>query len=341
MEKVLVTGNLGYIGSVLTEVLQSSYDVSGYDIGFYEECLLQPGPNLTKQINKDIRDIEIEDLIGFDAVVHLAALSNDPLGEFNPDLTREINYQASVDTAVLAKKAGVKKFIYMSSQSMYGISKPGLILEEDSSEKNPVTEYAITKWQAEQEINELIGEDFIVISLRPSTVFGASPRLRCDIVFNNLISSAYTSGEIVILSDGSPWRPVVHIKDVALAVKCCLSPIANKHSGRAFNVGIENGNFQVKDLAEAASKAVPGCKLVFKNEHSDPRTYSVSFKRILGELDGFQPQWNLSKGGEELITLFNKSNFSEEDFNGSKCNRLEKLKELINAGTIDTNLRKK
>lgn len=340
MEKVLVTGNLGYIGSVLTSYLQNSYDVSGLDIGYYYDCLLQPEPKLTNQNFKDIRDIKIQDLNGFDAVVHLAALSNDPLGEFNPDLTKEINYQAAVNTAILAKKAGVKKFIYMSSQSMYGISKPGLILDEDNSEKNPVTEYAITKWQAEQEINELIDENFIVISLRPSTVFGASPRLRCDIVFNNLLSSAYTSGQIVILSDGSPWRPVVHIQDVSLAVMCCLSSRADKHSGRAFNVGIENGNFQVKDLAEAASMAVPGCKLVFKNEHSDPRTYSVSFERILNELDGYKPKWNLSKGGEELVSLFKKVNFSSKDFGGSKCTRLEKLKELIDSGVIDINLRK-
>ncbi len=340
MQKVLVTGNLGYIGSVLTEYLQGSYDVCGFDIGYYEECLLKPESKLKNQNFKDIRDIEIEDLTGFDAVVHLAALSNDPLGEFNPDLTRQINYQAAVDTATLAKKAGVKKFIYMSSQSMYGISKPGLILDEDTSEKNPVTEYAITKWQAEQEINELIDENFIVISLRPSTVFGASPRLRCDIVFNNLVSSAYTSGEIVILSDGSPWRPVVHVKDVSLAVMCCLSPLADKHSGRAFNVGIENGNYQVKDLAEAASSAVPGCKLVFKNEHSDPRTYSVSFNRILNELDGFSPQWSLARGGDELVRFFKKVDFSSEDFRGSKCTRLEKLKELIDAGILNTNLRK-
>jgi len=326
--KILVTGNQGYIGSVLTDILKSkNFEVVGYDIGYFNECNLETINKNFKQINKDIRDISINDLNNIDIVIHLSGLSNDPLGEFDKNLTNEINYQATVKLAKLSKSVGVKRFIYASSQSMYGISDITNELDEYSSEKNPVTEYAKTKWYAETELNKLNSEDFTVVSFRPSTVFGASPRLRCDIVFNNFVACAYTTGKIEIKSDGTPWRPVVHIKDVCSAFIAGIEAPKNLISGKAFNVGINNGNFTVKQLAEAAQKAIPGTEIFYSNEHTDPRTYRVSFNRILTELkDYYKPEWNLSSGAEEIKNFFDRIKFSNQDFIGFKTNRLISLK---------------
>ncbi|MDP2909930.1 MAG: NAD(P)-dependent oxidoreductase [bacterium] len=338
--KILVTGNKGYIGSVLTRILlDKGYEVLGFDTEYYGECNLKESGFKIEQIKKDIRKISKNDLNGVEAVIHLAALSNDPLGEFDPKLTEEINYKATVKIAVLAKEAGVKRFIYSSSQSMYGISNSDGELDEDSP-KNPITAYAKTKWQAECDLKKLNTDNFSVVCFRPSTVFGASPNLRCDIVFNNLVASAYATGKIEIKSDGTPWRPVVHIKDVCSAYVAGLEAPKELVSGQSFNVGIENGNYTVRDLAEAAQKAVPGSELVFTGEHgSDSRTYRVSFKKILSVLkDYYKPEWNLEKGGKELVGFFREINFKEEDFRGRKCNRLMQLKYLLENKKINKNL---
>jgi len=340
--KVLVTGNLGYIGSVLVPILQQKgHEVIGYDIGYYQDCILYDDRTDLKQILKDIRDVSIEDVTGIDAIIHLAALSNDPLGELSPGLTEEINLMGTLKIAELAKKAGVKRFIYSSSQSMYGISTFQGELDEYSSEKNPITSYAITKWDAEVALNKLQTSDFIVTSFRPSTVFGASPRLRCDIVFNNLVACAYTTGKIEIKSDGTPNRPVVHVKDVCSAYLAGLNAPSELVAGRAFNVGIPNGNFTVRQLAEAAQRSVPGSELTFTGEHgNDSRTYRVSFNRILTELkDYFKPEWDLDKGGKELVELFNQVNFKEEDFRGKKTTRLAQLSYLQKNNFIDLKMR--
>ena len=341
--KVLVTGNLGYIGSVLTEVLsKNNIDFVGYDTGYFEDCLLYAVDNNFPQIKKDIRDINEDDLKNINTIIHLSALSNDPLGEFNSKITKEINYQATINLANLAKKNEVKRFIYISSQSMYGISNSTSELDEYDSEKNPVTEYAKTKWQAEIELNKLNDRNFSVVSLRPSTVFGMSPRLRCDIVFNNLVASAYTSGNIEIKSDGSPWRPVIHVRDVCSAIIAVLKAPVHLIQGKAFNVGIKNGNYTVKNLAEVVNNSIKGSVLKFTNEHlKDPRTYKVSFKRILTELkDYYQPEWDLEKGAKELINYFDKINFTEEKFRGPMTNRLKHLSKSISNNLIDDNLRK-
>ncbi len=330
---ILVTGNLGYIGSVLTEtLLKKNYFVQGYDIGYFEDSnFLKHKVSKIKQIKKDIRDIDESDLNEIDIVIHLSALSNDPLGEFDKNLTYQINYESTLKLANICKKKKVKRFIYISSQSMYGISTTDEELDEDNSKKNPVTEYAKTKWKAEQELFKLNSKDFSVISFRPSTVFGASPRLRCDIVFNNLVACAYTTGKIEIKSDGTPWRPVVHIKDVCSAIISGIEAPRELVSGKAYNVGIENGNYTVREMAETAQKIVPNCNLTFTKEHLvDPRTYKVSFKRILTELkDFYKPEWNLEKGGRELVDFFKEINFSENDFRGHKTNRLQNLKQNI------------
>lgn len=340
--KILVTGNQGYIGSVLTESLFSAgHNIVGLDTNYYEGITSsRNGDKIIKQIEKDIRNIAEEDLEGIDAVIHLAALSNDPLGELTPQLTSDINYKATLETARLAKKAGVKRFIYSSSQSMYGISETDEELDEDNSEKNAITTYAKTKWQAEQELRKLGDDSFVVVCFRPSTVFGVSPKLRTDIVFNNLVACAFTSGKIEIKSDGTPWRPVVHVKDVCAAFLAGLDAPKELVANESFNVGIPDGNFTVRDLAEAAQRAVPGSELVFTGEFGkDARTYKVSFKKILNVLkDYYKPEWDLDKGGKELVDFFKKIKFTEKDFRGRKTNRLAQLKYLIDMKRLDDNL---
>ncbi len=336
---VFITGNMGYIGSVLTEILvRKGYKPTGFDTNYYRGCELSSLPKI-RQIEKDIRTVSEKDLDGIDAVIHLAALSNDPLGELNEKLTEDINFKATINLAKLAKKTGVKRFIYSSSQSMYGVSKTDDELDEDNSDKNPVTTYARTKWQAEQKLKKLADKDFVVTFMRPSTVFGASPRLRTDIVFNNLVACAYTTGKIEIKSDGTPWRPVVHVKDVAEAFVAGLEAPDELVNGEAFNVGIKNGNYTVRDLAEAAQKAVPGSTLTFTNEHTDPRTYRVSFKKILTVLKNYyKPIWDLDKGGKELVEMFKKVKFTKEMFRGQTTNRLKKISELLRSGKLNDNL---
>ncbi len=339
--KILVTGNLGYIGSVLTEVLKSKgHSVRGYDTGYYESCILFPPEEPDEQIRKDIRDIAAEDIEGCQCVIHLAALSNDPLGELTPHLTEEINLQATVRAADLAKRVGVQRFVFASSQSMYGFSDSEMELEEDTSEKRPLTSYARTKWEAECAIKTLDSEEFTVTCFRPSTVFGASPRLRCDIVFNNLLACAFTTGKIEIRSDGTPWRPVVHIRDVCQAFLAGMEAPRELVGGRSFNVGIPNGNFTVKELAVAAQRQLSGCSLVFTGEHgTDSRTYRVSFKRILTDLASFfHPRWDLDTGGKELADFFRATNFSESDFRGEKTIRLQRLRRLLDSGELDDRL---
>jgi nucleoside-diphosphate-sugar epimerase len=340
--KILVTGNLGYVGSVLVPTLQADgHEVLGLDSGYFKDCLLSPVVQNFHQIIKDIRDVTRNDISGVDAVIHLAGLSNDPLGELAPGLTEEINFAGAVKLAELSRLAGVKRFIYASSQSMYGVSDSDNELDEDLSKKNPVTAYAKTKWDAELQLGELQTDSFLVCAFRPSTVFGASPRLRCDIVFNNLVACAYTTNKIEIKSDGTPWRPVVHIKDVCAAFIAGLNAPAKLVAGRSFNVGIPDGNFTVRQLAEAAQRAVPGSTLVFTGEHgNDSRTYRVSFSRILTELkDYFSPAWNLDRGAAELIDFFKEVDFTEQDFRGWKTTRLKQINRLKAAGKLDDCLR--
>jgi len=330
--RVLITGNNGYIGSVLSKFLiDKDYEIIGLDANYYYE---------TEQVKKDIRKVSEEDLKDIDAIIHLAALSNDPLGEFDPKITEEINYQATVKLAKMAKEVEVKRFIYASSQSMYGVSETDEELDEDNSKKDPLTAYAKTKWNAECELKKLGSDDFTIVCFRPSTVFGPSPNFRADIVFNNLVASAYTTGKIEIKSDGSPWRPVVHIKDVCKTFIAGLEAPKGLIANQSFNVGIKNGNYTVKELAQVAQKVVSGSSLVFTGEHgSDARTYKVSFKKILTVLkDYYKPEGDLIKGGKELVEFFNKINFTEEIFRGRKCNRLRQLKYLIENQKIDENL---
>lgn len=329
--KVLVTGNLGYIGSVLTNKLQQQgYSVVGYDIGYYSDCITSECKPPNVQIKKDLRKIDENEVEGVDYIIHLASLSNDPLGAFMPNLTEEINYESTIKLAEYAKKQKVKRFIFASTQSIYGISKTDSELKEDSSFKDPITAYAKTKWKAEQEIMEMATDNFCVSALRPSTVFGPSPRFRADIVFNNLVACAFTSKKIEIWSDGSPWRPVVHIEDVCDAFIACLQAPEKNINKEAFNVGVPGGNYTVKDLAEAAKRCFSEANLVFLNQTgNDNRTYKVNFNKINSVLnDYFKPKWNLNNGGDELIEYFKKINLSIDDFRGKKTMRLKQLSYL-------------
>lgn len=339
---ILLTGDRGYIGSVFAPILADrGYRVIGFDSGYFADCLLTTPFEGYERINRDLRDLTPNDLAGIDAVIHLAGLSNDPLGELAPQLTEEINREATLRLAHLAKAAGVKRFVYSSSQSMYGVSATDTELDEDASEKHPITAYARTKWQAEQALAQMATENFVTVSFRPSTVFGASPRLRCDVVFNNLVACAYTTGKIEIKSDGAPWRPVVHVRDVCAAYLAGLEAPVERVRGRAFNVGIHGGNFTVRQLAEAAGGSVPGAQVIYTGEHGkDARTYRVSFRRILSELrDWYVPQWTLERGAEELLEFFARCKLTEEQFRGAKTNRLVQIKRLLHTGQLDERLR--
>lgn len=339
---ILVTGNRGYIGCVLVPLLQKrGYTVVGYDVGYYDAVALPPVPEPNQQIIKDMRDVSADDLKGVDAIIHLAALSNDPLGELDPTLTEAINRDATITLGQLAKATGVKRFVYSSSQSMYGVVDPSIEVEEATgSAEFAITAYARTKWEAEVALKKLHDKNFCVVCLRPSTVFGASPRLRTDIVFNNLVACAYTTGKIEIKSDGTPWRPVVHVLDVSNAFFAGLEAPKELVGSESFNVGIPNGNYTVRDLAEAAQRAVPGCELVFTSEHKDNRSYRVSFKKILSVLkDYYKPEWDLDKGGAELVQFYKKIGLTEGMFRGRDTVRLKQIAYLQEFQKIDSALR--
>jgi nucleoside-diphosphate-sugar epimerase len=338
--KILVTGNLGYVGTITSAYLKNQgYDVVGLDSGFYKDCLLVPIKNEVITKNKDIRDIEESDFKGIEAVVHLAALSNDPIGELDQNLTLEINYLGAVRTAEMAKKSGVKKFIFISTQSIYGISSSTEELDEDNSIKNPQTAYASSKWKAEQEILAMSDSSFISTALRPSTVFGWSPRLRTDIVFNNLLLTGLKQQRIDVHSDGTPWRPIVHVRDLARAIEVCIKIDNKVISGRSFNVGVLNGNFTVKQLAEAAQECLDGIPIAFKTENIvDPRSYKVSFERAQKEL-GFTAKVGLNTGGVEIVLESKKLIRQGIDLMDRKTNRLLQIKYLLENGLIDGSLR--
>lgn len=338
--KILVTGNRGYVGSITTEYLKNQgYHVVGLDSGFYRDCVLVPIENEIFTANKDIRDVEVSDFAGIDAVVHLAALSNDPIGELDQNLTHEINYLGAVRTAEIAKKAGVEKFIFVSTQSIYGVSLSSDELDEDNSIKNPQTAYASSKWRAEQEILAMSDSSFISTALRPSTVFGWSPRLRSDIVFNNLLLTGLKHKRIDVHSDGTPWRPIVHVLDLARAIEVCILSNSERISGRSFNIGVLNGNFTVKQLAEAARECLGRIPIAFKTEHIvDARSYKVSFERARKEL-GFTAKVGLLAGGTEIVFESKKLIGQGIDLMDRKTNRLLQMKFLLENGLIDGSLR--
>lgn len=337
--KVLVTGSHGYIGTVLTPMLKAAgHEVMGLDSDLFRNCTFPVGMPEIPYLCKDIRDVESGDLEGFDAIMHLAGLSNDPLGNLNPDLTYAINHKASVRLAEMAKKLGIRRFIFSSSCSNYGAGGEHWLDEESAF--HPVTPYGKSKVLVEQDVTQLADKDFSPTFLRNATAYGVSPRLRFDLVLNNLVAWAFTTGKVHLKSDGTPWRPIVHIRDIALAFITVLeAPLEIVHN-QAFNVGRNEDNFRIREIAEIVKETVPGSQVEFaKGASPDKRCYRVNAGKILKILPNFRPQWNTRKGAKELYLSYKQYGLKLEDFEGIKYQRIGHIRHLLAKGIIDDNLR--
>lgn len=340
MQRLLVTGHKGYIGAVLTPMLvRAGYDVTGLDSDLFERCDFGSHPLEIPSIVKDIRDVERKDVEGFDAVLHLAGLSNDPLGDLNPMLTYEINHVASAKLARLSRDAGVKRFIFSSSCSTYGAAGDDLITEE--AEFRPVTPYGRSKVLAESDIAALATGDFCPVFLRNATAYGVSSRLRFDLVLNNLVAWGMATGLVYLKSDGTPWRPIVHIEDISRAFIAALEAPVETVWNQAFNIGKTTENYRISELAEMVRNTVPGCRIEYAADGGpDKRCYRVSCDKALNTLPGFEPQWDAQKGAQELYEAYQATGVPVEDFEGPKYRRVDHLKQLIQAGLVDTTLRR-
>jgi len=337
--KILMTGTDGYIGSVMADVLLGfGHEVTGIDTGFYRAGWLYDGvTRIPATITRDVRDLTVDDLAGADAVVHLAELSNDPLGQLAPEVTFEINHRGSVGLARLAREAGVPRFVYMSSCSVYGIGSDAPVTEE--SPLNPQTAYAECKVLVERDVGALAGDTFHPTFLRNATAFGASPRMRFDIVLNNLMGVAWTTGEVRMTSDGSPWRPLVHIRDISEAVRRILEAPTEAIHGQILNVGSDEQNYRVREIAEIVSAAVPDCQTMFGPPSADNRSYRVQFDHIGDVLPGFACAWNAEAGAAELATVFRRIGLDAGLFTSRGFTRLDQLTYLLETGQLDDRLR--
>lgn len=337
--RVLVTGSHGYIGTILTPMLMAEgHDVVGLDSDLYEQCTFGDSIPDIPLIRKDIRDVEASDLEGFDAVVHLAGLSNDPLGSLNPELTAEINHEASVHLARLAKSIGITRFVFSSSCSNYGAGGDKMLNEE--SQFNPVTPYGISKVRVERDVGKLADDSFSPTFLRNATAYGVSPRLRFDLVLNNLVAWAYTTGRVYLKSDGSPWRPIVHIKDICRAFIAVLGAPRELVHNQAFNVGVNSDNRRIREIAAIVKETVPNCHIEFAEGASpDKRCYRVDCSKLPRVLPGFKPEWNTKKGAEELYGAYKRIGLELEEFEGPKYQRIAHIKHLLSTGELDESLR--
>lgn len=337
--RVLVTGHNGYIGCVMVEELRAAgHSIVGLDTYFFADCGNGNDESETTAIDKDIRDLTPSDLSGIEAVVHLAALCNDPLGDLNPDWTVDINHHASCRLAELSKEAGVSRFLYASSCSMYG--KAGEEMVDESAPLRPLTPYAISKVRAEEEISRLADQNFSPVFMRNATAYGMSSRLRADVVLNNLVCWAYTTGKIRVMSDGTPWRPIVHIRDIARAFAAALTARREVVHNEAFNIGANEENYQVRELAEIVSETVPGCLVEYAPDGGpDPRSYRVSFDKFRRAFPEFKPEWNAPRGAREIYDAVREANLTLNDFQGRKFIRLKQLQHLLESDLLDHTLR--
>ena len=337
--KVLVTGHRGYIGSVLTPMLlERGHEVTGYDSDIFRSCTFTGDLAETPAIEKDIRDVNIDDVIGFDAIIHLAGLSNDPLGDYKPNLTEEINDRASVKLATLAKRAGVKRFLYASSCSNYGASGDNFL--DETAAFNPVTPYGVSKVNVERAVSPMADENFSPTFLRASTAYGMSPRIRFDLVLNNLTAWAYTTGQVYLKSDGSPWRPIVHVEDIARAYVAAMEAERDQVHNEAFNVGLTTENYQIREIADIVKAVVPNSHVEYAPDASpDLRCYRVDCNYIGRKLHGFKPQWTARRGVEQLYEAFCDTDLTLDEFEGERFKRISHIKKLIREGELSEDLR--
>jgi nucleoside-diphosphate-sugar epimerase len=337
--RVLVTGHKGYIGPIMVSMLiEEGFEVVGLDSDIFAECAFTEHMADIPEITKDFRDVELGDLEGFDAVIHLAGISNDPIGNLNPELTYEINHLASVRLARLAKESGCSRFLFSSSCSIYGAAGDEVLTEEASF--NPVTPYGHSKVLVEQDVAKLADETFSPTFLRNATAYGVSPRLRFDLVINNLTAYAYTSGLVFLMSDGTPWRPVVHIEDISRAFIAVLKSDRDVVHNQAFNVGRNDENYRISELAEIVNDVVPGCRIeIADGAGPDKRTYRVDFGKISRVLPEFSPQWTARRGAQQLYRAYQEVDLNQDDFEGPRYRRIDHIKELLDSGHLGTDLR--
>ncbi len=337
--RILLTGNKGYIGAVMAPMLAAAgHEIVGFDSDLFEQCTFGTEMASFPTIRKDLRDVELSDVEGFDAVIHLAGLSNDPLGNIDPNLTYDINHHASVRLAELSRKAGVKRFLFSSSCSTYGAAGDKILNE--NAEFNPVTPYARSKVLVEQEVSKLATDRFSPVFLRNATAYGVSPRLRFDLVLNNLVAWAFTTGRVYIKSDGSPWRPIVHIQDISRAFLAALdAPLEAVHN-KAFNIGRSEENYQIRDLANIVKETVPGCTIDYAPDAGpDTRCYRVDFSLVTHAIPAFRPQWTARRGAQELFEAYKKVGLRLEDFEGARYVRIDHLRGLLQRGALDSSFR--
>lgn len=338
--RVLVTGHNGYIGSVMVPVLQEAgHDVVGLDTFYFEDCTLKADEAPVPALRRDIRDVQPRDLEGFEAVVHLAALCNDPLGDLHPEWTRDINHLASVHLARVARDAGVRRYLYASSCSMYGASGGDASLTEEAPLR-PITAYAVSKVRTEEDVSKLADATFSPVFMRNATAYGTSPRLRADVVLNNLVCWAHTTGRIRLLSDGSSWRPIVHVQDISRAFAAALTAPREVIHNQAFNVGGSAENYQVRDLAEIVRTVVPGCSVEYADGAvSDPRSYRVDFSKLGRAFPDLELGWNAAAGAKDLYAALRAAGITLADFQGRTYIRLAQIKHLLDDGRLDPSLR--
>jgi nucleoside-diphosphate-sugar epimerase len=338
--KILLTGHDGYIGTVLARrLVDAGHDVEGLDTFYYHGCSFGPELAAVPGYADDVRDTGADRLGSFDAVVHLAALSNDPLGDLDSALTYDINQEGTVALARAAKEAGVRRFVFASSCSMYGAGSTAAPLDEDAP-LAPLTPYAESKVRAEEALDALADSDFTPVSMRNATAYGASPRLRLDVVLNNLTAWAYTTGEIRLQSDGTSWRPIVHVRDIAEAAVAILAAPADQLRQRAYNIGANTENYQVRDLAEIVQELVPGCQVAYaEGASADPRSYRVDFSRFADDFPDCNLTWTAKAGAAELLSAYAEVGLTREMFEGRRYVRLGQIKRLRDAGLLDDSLR--